>query len=407
MNLQVIGYRVGGIKTSHSIEFSKLSEPKAFDMYDVNIINLQCQDIWTHQKNDNSKIDSTKDFESLKTLISTSQKYTLIALPQNYTLYWFKKSQLEYHYNQKLKDNISNLQALLLNLLPQYVYGKYSLIYENSYTKIDTDIFSAAFSFKTTYEAFTKSIAGNHPTTIKVSDKVFLTTLDICSKNCSIDSLLCACKIINEKDPYPDWLYKIDKFDDSFQKDVISENNAKIQDLIEQNKVSSNKLDENMKYKSILVTNGTELVKAVFEILEKMLSYDLSSFKDENKEDFLIHIDNLTFIGEIKGVTSNVKSEHISQLDVHYQGYIENLPEDSVEIVRSLLIINPFRNKPLEEREPIHSSQIKLAVRNESLIITTEHLLNMFEKFSSGQISTEQVKNIFTNQTGLIDLSSI
>ena len=49
-------------------------------------------------------------------------------------------------------------------------------------------------------------------------------------------------------------------------------------------------LEENAKYKSILYTNGNELVRVVFEILESILDYDLSSFEDILKEDFLINV---------------------------------------------------------------------------------------------------------------------
>ena len=62
-----------------------------------------------------------------------------------------------------------------------------------------------------------------------------------------------------------------------------------------------------------MYTNGEQLVEVVFDILESFFSYSLSEFKDEKKEDFLIKLDSVTFIGEIKGITSNVKSEHVSQ----------------------------------------------------------------------------------------------
>ena len=51
-------------------------------------------------------------------------------------------------------------------------------------------------------------------------------------------------------------------------------------------------------------------------------------FDDQyKKEDFLIKLPSCTFIGEIKGVTSNVKYEHISQIELHYRGYLDLLAE--------------------------------------------------------------------------------
>lgn len=163
------------------------------------------------------------------------------------------------------------------------------------------------------------------------------------------------------------------------------------------------KLEENAKYKSILYTNGDELVQVVFSILEQLLDCDLSHFVDEKKEDFLIKKESCTFIGEIKGVTSNVRSEHVSQVDVHYQGYMDKLQEENrTENVSQLLIINPFRTKALSEREPVHEQQIALAQRNGCLIIETNTLLRIYEKFLKGDISSTQCVNTLSTNTGLL-----
>lgn len=81
---------------------------------------------------------------------------------------------------------------------------------------------------------------------------------------------------------------------------------------------------------------------------------------------------------EIKGINSSVKSENISQLDVHYQGYIDENTEVDSDKVRAILIINHQRNKPIESREPVHTRQIELAKRNRSLIVETITLLKLF-----------------------------
>ena len=210
----------------------------------------------------------------------------------------------------------------------------------------------------------------------------------------------------NEKTEIPEWLAELNYFDDSSQKTLITENEAKIVELDKQIDVSKEKIKENLKYKSILITNGSELVKVVFEMLEEMLDYSLANFVDENIEDFLIKKTDVTFIGEIKGVTSNVKSEHISQLDTHYHTYTDKLDEKKIiENVKAILIINPFRTKPLSEREEVHEKQINLAKRNESLIITTEIFLKLFELYVNGAINSESIMNIFKTKTGLLDVS--
>lgn len=107
------------------------------------------------------------------------------------------------------------------------------------------------------------------------------------------------------------------------------------------------------------------------------------------------------FIGEIKGVNHNVKSENISQLDVHYQGYLENHNEE-MENVHALLIMNHQKNKPIVDREPVHERQINLAKRNGSLIIETYILLKLFEKFKRNEMSQEECICILKQNTGIL-----
>ena len=406
MKIQLISNGHNNLTTSQEYQKTSLSEPNSFDAYDITIIDLQCESIWNNKQDSLDRVNCLNDFKTIHELTQRSEGFILIALPQNYAFGKYKPwGAKEYNSFTKLKDMIKNLQGIMTYVLPESTYGCYSLIFENAKTQLENDIYDSAFYFDSSLKTITKSYNSDHATTVQISEKCFMTTLDIYSPNCSIDTLLCACGIIEDSKNYPEWLFEVEKFDDKTQKELIAYNNEQIASLKEKNTHATEKLDENMRFKSILVNNGKPLVSVVFEILEKMLSYDLSQFKDENKEDFLIKIGDLTFIGEIKGVTSNVKSEHVSQLDVHYQGYIENLPSDSPEKVYSLLIINPFRTKPLDEREPVHENQIKLARRNKSLIITTELLLTLFEKHIINEISTEKIKELFTTQSGLIDLS--
>ena len=111
-------------------------------------------------------------------------------------------------------------------------------------------------------------------------------------------------------------------------------------------------------------------------------------------------------IGEIKGVTSNVKNEHITQLETHYQQYQDHLQESNqTENISQVLIINPLRNKPIAERELVHEKQIELAKRNGSLIIETVKLLKLFELFLQGDLCTDECIELLTKKTGILEYS--
>ena len=94
-------------------------------------------------------------------------------------------------------------------------------------------------------------------------------------------------------------------------------------------------------------------------------------------------------------------------MDVHCQGYKDKLQEENKEEnIKGLLVINPLRSKPLEERVPIHEIQIALAKRNESLIIETKILLELFERFRRGEIDTKKIIEVFSLKTGLLKMEA-
>ena len=101
-----------------------------------------------------------------------------------------------------------------------------------------------------------------------------------------------------------------------------------------------------------------------------------------------------------------MKSENVSQLDVHCQTYIDGLDEDGKsENVKGILIINPLRNKPLNERDEVHEKQVQLATRNGSLIITTETLLLLFMAYLQEYITTDKIIELLKNKIGLLSHS--
>ena len=191
-------------------------------------------------------------------------------------------------------------------------------------------------------------------------------------------------------------------FDDIRQIDVIRESREKIQEAQNAIKAAEDIMSQNERYKSILYTSGDKLVEVVLDILGQMLGYDFSVFEDKKKEDFLAEIGDDVFIGEIKGVNHNVKSENVSQLDVHYQSFLEDSGK-SENHVFALLIMNHQKNKDLTKREPVHENQVKLAKRNGSLIIDNFVLLKLFEKYKSEEISREYCMQLLKNNTGILN----
>lgn len=408
--IQLIEYNEMQYKNYYSnIEVNNFNTLKSLDNYDINVFNLANPNIWSNKSTKENKPTEitilTSDFRSIKTMINNSKKTNIvICFPQN--LKYHCKYYDENRYCQ-LKDMIPTFSKILEQLIP---FNGFSIIYENNINKIGDELISSSFYFgEKEFENLTFSKDSEKITTIKKAN-IILTTIDLINKEKPEQLLefLKEVKLINEKIDLPDWLYKYEFNDDQEQQNNIMKAKEQIQIQKEIIKKSNDKLQKNLHFKSILVTNSSPLVNVVFEILEYIFDISLKDFNDEYKEDFLFKKDNLTYIGEIKGVTSNVKYENISQLEVHYSKYLDKLQEEgNKETIKKILIMNYERTKEIEKRDNINIMQIELAEKNSTLIIDTKSLLTIYDRLLQGILNKTQVVNYINSSSGLIDLNKM
>lgn len=395
--IQILTFRgnMGDLKGRNTV-INRIHDAQSLDDFEINIVNLNDENMWRTRGGSVSLIESINDFKSLSKMINNSKKTEIIILlPQNLT-YRYNYSMRDYHSYIELKDM---LRMLLHNV--GEIYSELStmkLVYENTTSIIAKQKIKASFFFARENDGLITSSSGKN-VAYKLG-KVYVSTLDL-QNYTQIICFLEEIGLIINKTEIPSWMEEVQMFDDIQQLDLIRENKEKIQ--LAENEINKAKkvMDQNNRYKSILYTTGDELVEVVLEILGQLLNYDFSQFEDKKNEDFLAEIGDDVFIGEIKGVNHNVKSENISQLDVHYQGYLED-NEKEAENVHALLIMNYKKNKPIADREPVHEKQVALAVRNGSLIIDTYMLLKLFEKFKRNEINSEDCRNILKSKVGIL-----
>lgn len=391
-----------------NIAINNFNNLKALDDYDINIFNLNCDNMWENKSTTDSKptleMKLSSDFRSInKMIINSNKSINIICLPQNLYYRWRCYSDNK---SEQLKDMIPVHIQHLKQLIP---LDNLDIIYENSETLIETYNINASFYMdKSDYEPITYSNNSNKITTIK-KDKLIVTTLEIINNNYDVLlSYLASIKVIEKIKEYPEWLYKYNFNDDEIQKNNIEQAKEQIKiqkDIIDQ---SNKKLQENLRYKSILYNNSDRLVEIVFEIIEYIFDTSLSDFNDEKKEDFLFKKDSITYIGEIKGVTSNVKYENITQLEVHYSKYLDKLQEEGItEEIKKILIMNYERTKDVLIRDEVNQMQIDLAIKNKTLIIDSKSLLTIYEQLLQGKITKNQVIDYIKNSSGIVDLNKI
>ena len=387
-------------------DFNKL---KALDNYEINIMDLSSPEIWANKgnKENNPSLNSkmTDDFKSIYQMINNSKKSKIIiCLPSNIYYQW------EFYDEKRkvqLKDIISTFSGILSQLIS---LEKLNIVYENSNTIIGNESVNAAFYFNNTrYNNVTVSKDSDKPTTI-MSESIIVTSLNIIQKDNPnlLKMYLNEIGLLKEEIEFPEWLYRYNFNDDEMQNSNIEQAKEQIKLQKEIIDKANQKLQKNLYYKSILYNNSDALVEVVFEILEYIFDISLSDFNDEKREDFLFKKEDTTYIGEIKGVTSNVKYENISQLEVHYSKYLDKLQEiNTTENIKKILIMNYERKKDILLRDKINHMQIDLAKKHETLIIDTRSLLSVYENILQGKLERSKVIDYIKNNSGLIELDKI
>ena len=401
-------------KESERITYSSIARPISLDEFDVNIIDLSSDSLWKAKDPIIRSIDQIQDLASIRTMVDNSTKSTMIfVLPQDVTVLSSGtviqrpdgSKDTRYNDASRLKDKLPMLKKEVLEKVIPNIAG-IEIIYENTQTTISGEVYKAAFYFaESLHTPLSKSDHSDKITTIIADDRRIITTLDITGSDKRIYTYLNNVIFPIEKEKEPEWIHNVVFWDDEKQREIITKNVEIIKNSQELINRANEKLQENAYYKSILYSTGDELVKVVFKILSDMLDYDLNDFIDEKKEDFRICKDRYTLIGEIKGINTNVRNENVSQTDVHYQRYIDKLDEEEKkENVYQVLIINPLRKTPLDNREAVHTDQIELAERNGCLIIETKTLLKMYEKFRMHELSVIEIEEMLIERTGLMKI---
>ncbi|MDR2099205.1 MAG: hypothetical protein LBP40_00060 [Campylobacteraceae bacterium] len=372
MIIQLISYKT---IISKDIKCSNFNNPQSPDDFNINIIDLNNDSIWRWNSDNSNTIDNFNDFTDISKMISGSKKTKIVIVyPQNHNCLFYRSDRFGYH---EYKDKLKNHLPVLLNIINTLTtYDRrggqdnaklqkmadtltklklQSVLFEKTETTIDGIKFLSDFRFDTieNLQCLTKSDISEKSTTIKLQHpynkiEIILTTLyNITKDEKSLQSFLKHVRLVEIKEEEPKWIKLYNKFDDKEIKVSISENEKTIAELQQKIIENSKILTQNSRWKSILYEQGENLVIVVLKILEKLLNYDFLCRKDNFEEDFLIEKEDIIFIGEIKGVNTNVKGNHISQTLTHCDKYKDELENkgDNKE-VKGLLVINHQRDKP-------------------------------------------------------------
>lgn len=395
--IQLITKR-NNIFKDENIKANDLNNFESFDDYDINIIDLSSNLFWQARDTKLTSTINDRDLQSLHCEIENTNNKVLILLPQNQNFSYHRNYENK---SAKIKDIIPNCK----NIIVQNLYNiDFELEYGSTVSQVnDLEIHSDFYiRAKDSYQIITKSINGNRTTTI-CQGNIYTTTLNVMSNKEAFDSIISLLNNNVDKET-PDWIKEYNFNDDEDLKTELLNQKKQKEMIVQKINDLTQKIDSNNAIKKVLYESGEELVQAVFSILEKLLICNLSDFEDECEEDFLIKKNELVFIGEIKGINTNIKREHINQTDNHVQMYLDKIEESKTkEEVKGILIINYQRNREIKDRDEVTDSVISIAKRNEILIIPTNSLLDIYDMFLKEKLSTQDVIEMFKSQIGLIN----
>ena len=391
--------------TNKEIVISNFSEYKSFDLYDINIINLTSNDLWESNSSKGEYLNDKSDLSTIKNAINTSNTKVLIVFPQNH---YFRYDYSIYSKKFNKEQQLKSIKEKVNEFITKYIYEPLPKFdYEKGITKIDGENYSSDFYFNEP-EGMILCEKSKKNNTMSLSDRVVITTLGIFETpvNKEIEKrlfiFLNKIGFLTKNETIPKWLENITFYDDRIYREKINECIDEINKLnivIEENR---EKLNNNLKYKSILYSSGNSLSEQINKMLKEMFELN-GEFVDVYEEDFNFKAGGITFIVETKGLNNEVSGQNVSDAYNHLIIYEDNLEKNGIEEEsKCLFFVANERFKEPKERNQIKERQITIAKRNKTLIIETTTFYKIFEDFIKEEISVEEILEMFKQNTGLL-----
>nr|WP_314564042.1 hypothetical protein [uncultured Campylobacter sp.] len=394
MKIQIISYStIFKINDPHISQTIRTFDcPMSFDEFDINVIDLNSPNLWSFNHEDKKCNKAIYCIKTLKEIMDNSKKsISIILMPAN-----TKASLLH-------SGGLTTQTILIKDIINQINYGLRELTlsdarlrYEPSTTIIDERKFYSDFVFDDVGCETIKWSNGGKSTIVKHNERLYSTTLLI--KNATNDLEILVSFIVSrfQKSDVPDWFNGFEYLDDA----MLKNKRNKLLDIYRQIEDIDKQIDENNKFKSILYSNGDELIGVVKEILVDIFKLQDDYFIDVKKEDFRFKFRDISFMVEIKGINTNVKNSNIAQCKKHVTDFLIAEDTMSPNDVKGLLIINPQRDIEPSKREPIHADQISYAKSEGILIITTLELLKLYQAYTKDEVVSNKCFETFKNNVG-------
>ena len=395
---------------------SKFSDPCIFhasfsdsmspDLFDVNVIDLSNESLWKNENNSTNSINIIEDLVTLNSNIENSSKSRFLFLLPGNVDYYYNFSVRNYLKSVPLRTRPSIIGSVFFNSFNSLADFFRGICFEQNFILHGQTLIHSSFIFVDSDDFKNKVYSSQSEKLIGFSpfNNIHLTFAQIKTFD-ELNFYLEKIEFAKLEEPAPEWFKNVCLLNDSKLIDEKNKAEEAIKEYEDKLFSINSQLKANKEIESCLYKQGDELVRTIFPLIEKVFSVTLENFIDLKKEDFNFLFRDLILVGEIKGVSSNVKNKHISQAEYHKTTYIDdNQIEQSFDKSKIIpvLIINHQLDKPLAEREPINEEQVNYAKLQGVIVLETFELIKMYYLITLGKLSLDDVYDIICKNVGKI-----
>lgn len=197
----------------------------------------------------------------------------------------------------------------------------------------------------------------------------------------------------------PDWVKEYHIGNEKNELEVLDGLSKQAKEIYKRIEQQEAKLDEYDRLKMLLFESGKNL-EAIVEKVFAGFGYEILA-SIANRDDLIIKYNDQIAVIEVKGVNGSSGEKQAAQLEKWVSEYMI----DHGVVPKGILIVNAFRDKPLEERDEksFPEQMLKFSKGREHCLLTTTQLLELHLCFINGSIEFDQVHDILFKTIGEID----
>lgn len=391
MRIQYITYS-GAHKrfAGEGIFLSSFVNPRSFDEFDYNVIDLNSPYIWSNKGSSYQQIAFANDFKVLARLAEGSQVgKTVVVLPQdlNFRYHYLPNTAYKYSKNISLSRILPTLTNLIEPLLPIPV----PIVPANGESRYGDEVFVNAFALGGDFpegNILSRTALGD-VTTVALGERFYVTGFllenarDLFAFLQGLEGHTLAAVPVGaarqEAKALPAWLDEVPFFDDGIQLEIIRKAQAEIAQ-------AEQVLAEHRQEKALLAADGERFFELVFDTFQKVTGIALNHITamQKGKGFFDVYYQGEVYLVDVFSSESGFDSRMILVAKKHYQEYLKHHPKAKNFHIHRILLVNTQCHLPVKERKSPAIHLVQQAEEEGLTLVDSYNLLRLYEQVKSG-----------------------